>query len=408
MKKAIVIIMCILALVFVSCDLEDLNPQDGEQNKTEQGTEQGGGTEAGDQGGSGSQGGGAGEHGDAGGQSGDQGGGEQKPDPQPGDTYTVTFIQEGLDNKVETYTSGEQLWVHAPELPENNTSGHYYNWDAELDTPVTSNMTVTRTDNTGHAIYFMLFYEKPVKIVCTNKLAAANFPTPPVLDGYTGVWVEYSDIDTWYDTYTVGSWFYSNEKYESTGMPKSFILPSIKGRMKIALSEYPIKVTDSTLKTVNKTNFANAGEGQTPITESECAAVVDALGNTYKETYRTYDYKQATDWLIQNSSTTNLGFVNAIKVMRQQTADNGWSIPQAFEMGFVLDRLIQLGTEDTFYSYLYNGDEEVKSVLCSNFFVSYGHQRMDYGWIKEGDGVFSEYYFGGTFYGYLWPIKPIE
>ena len=177
MKKILSILLVLLLLLFfVACDPDELDPEKGSQS----GTEQGGGAEAGD-------------HGDAGGQSGEsggadqkpedqggQGGGEQKPDPQPGDTYTVTFIQEGLDNVVETYASGELLWVHAPELPENNTSGHFYNWDAELDTPVTSNMTVTRTDNTGHAIFFKLFYDKTVKIVVGQTLAVEDFPAPPV------------------------------------------------------------------------------------------------------------------------------------------------------------------------------------------------------------------------------------
>ena len=407
MKKILSILLVLLLLLFfVSCDPDELDPEKGSQS----GTEQGGGAEAGD-------------HGDAGGQSGEsggadqkpedqggQGGGEQKPDPQPGDTYTVTFIQEGLDNVVETYASGELLWVHAPELPENNTSGHFYNWDAELDTPVTSNMTVTRTDNTGHAIFFKLFYDKTVKIVVGQTLAVEDFPAPPVIDGYTGVWWQYEDIDTgWYETYPVGSWFYSNEKYESTGMPKYFMYSGLNGTLKFELSEYPIQVSGNTLKYVNKTNFANAGDGQTPITESECAAVVDALGNSFKTTYATYDAKQATDWLAQNSSTTNLGFVNAIKVMRQQTSDNGWSIPQGAYMQFVLKRLFDLGAgEDSFYTYLHNGDDAVKVALCSSFFVSYGHQRMLYSWIEDGEGVASEYYYGGTFYGYLWPIKPIE
>lgn len=34
---------------------------------------------------------------------------------------------------------------------------------------------------------------------------------------------------------------------------------------------------------------------------------------------------------------------------------------------------------------------------------------MDYSWISgSGEGVASEYLFGNTFYGYLWPIKFIE
>ena len=403
MKKAIVVIVCILALLFVSCDPELLKPQGG---GTDQGSGDGGSGQEGGQGGSGQEGGqsgsgqsGSGGQGESGGQSGSQ----------SGDTYTVTFIQDGLDNVVATYDSGEPLWVHAPDLPAHKNSGYFYNWDAELDAKVTSDMTVTRTEIKGKGIIFRILNEHTVKIVCSKTLAVKDFPATAEIEGYTGVWREYNDIDVgWHTTYTVLSWYYSNETYSSTGMPKTFILPDIQnGREEIALSEYPIHVSGTTLTEVNKTNFSSAATGRTAITSSECAAVVDKLGNTFKYTYAKYNFKEGTDYLVSNLS--DLGFVNAIKVMRQKTGDSGWSIPHPYEMAFILKMLYEQGTEDTFYSYLYAGDSEVKTIVCSNYFVSYGKQRMDYSWISgAGEGVVSEYLFGNTFYGYLWPIKFIE
>jgi len=53
------------------------------------------------------------------------------------------------------------------------------------------------------------------------------------------------------------------------------------------------------------------------------------------------------------SNLSDLGFVNAIKVMRQKTGDSGWSIPHPYEMAFILKMLYEQGTEDTFYGYLW-------------------------------------------------------
>ena len=337
-------------------------------------------------------------------QSGTGGSGENQ---LPKATYQVTFIQEGLDNVVETYTEGELLWVHAPDLPEN-VSGHYYNWSVELDSPVTSNMKVTRTDNTGHAVLFKdMTYSHVYKIVPGNSLKVEDFPATPEIEGYTGEWWEYYDLSGfWEDTYTIVPWYYSTDTYSSTGMPKTFLVPGSNGVLAFILSEYPIKVTGDSFKYVNETNLPSAIEGLTQITESECAAVVDFLGNTFKTTYATYDAKQATDCLIENKP--NLGFVNAIKVMRQETGDNTWSIPRGSELAFALRRLAQLGTENAFYSYLSAGSPEVNCINNGSFFVSLGHQRMVYSYIVDGEPRSSEYLFGNTFNGYLWPIKQIE
>ena len=339
---------------------------------------------------------------------GDGGGsGENQP---PKATYTVTFVQEGLDNVVETYTEGDPLWLYAPDLPFHNVLGYYYNWDTELDSKVTSDMTAIRIEGEGNVVFFLNVDNHAIKIIERKSSAGwsdikeSEFPAVPEIEGYEGHWDQMGDIGYFSSSrQDITCWYSSKEKYDTTQMPKSFIVPGTKGRVAFLLSEYPIKVTDSSLKYVNNTDFASAAEGQTPITESECAAVVAGLSDSFT----TYNYKQATDYLVQN--LPDIGFVNAIKVMRQHTSDNGWSIPQASEMWIVLRKLAELGNgEGSFYSYLYSGDSKVKTILCSSFFVSSGHRRMLYSWISNGEGVSSEYLYGGTFYGYLWPIKPIE
>ena len=333
--------------------------------------------------------------------------GENQP---PKATYTVTFVQEGLDNVVKTYTEGDPLWLYAPDLPFHNVLGYYYNWDTELDSKVTSDMTAIRIEGEGNVVFFLNVDNHAIKIIERKSSAGwsdikeSEFPAVPEIEGYEGHWDQMGDIGYFSSSrQDITCWYSSKEKYDTTQMPKSFIVPGTKGRVAFVLSEYPIKVTDSSLKYVNNTDFASAAEGQTPITESECAAVVAGLSDSFT----TYNYKQATDYLVQN--LPDIGFVNAIKVMRQQTSDNGWSIPQASEMWIVLRKLAELGNgEGSFHSYLYSGDSKVKTILCSSFFVSSGHRRMLYSWISNGEGVSSEYLYGGTFYGYLWPIKPIE
>ena len=333
--------------------------------------------------------------------------GENQP---PKATYTVTFVQEGLDNVVKTYTEGDPLWLYAPDLPFHNVLGYYYNWDTELDSKVTSDMTAIRIEGEGNVVFFLNVDNHAIKIIERKSSAGwsdikeSEFPAVPEIEGYEGHWDQMGDIGYFSSSrQDITCWYSSKEKYDTTQMPKSFIVPGTHGRVAFVLSEYPIQVTGSTLKHVNNTDFASAAEGQTPITESECADVVAGLSDSFT----TYNYKQATDYLVQN--LPDIGFVNAIKVMRQQTSDNGWSIPQASEMWIVLRKLAELGNgEGSFYSYLYSGDSKVKTILCSSFFVSSGHRRMLYSWISNGEGVSSEYLYGGTFYGYLWPIKPIE
>ena len=370
MKKALVIILCVIALLLVSCDQERKEPDSYSPEPLQQ--------------------------------------------PETKEMYSVTFIQEGQDPIGVTCEEGDPLWVYAPELPFHNVLNYYYNWDVELDTKITSDMTVTRIECEGNAVFFMNVDNQTIKIIERKSSAGwsdikvSEFPAVPEIEGYEGQWDQKGDISYFSSSrQDITCWYSSKEKYSTTQMPKSFIVPGAHGRVAFVLSEYPIQVTGSTLKHVNNTDFASAAEGQTPITEAECSAVVAGLGDSFKETYATYNYKQATDYLVQN--LPDLGFVNAIKVMRQQTEDNGWSIPQASEMWIVLRKLAELGTgEGSFYSYLYNGDSKVKTILCSSFFVSSGHRRILYSWISNGVGVSSEYLYGGTFTGYLWPIKPIE
>ena len=389
MRKVLSILLVLFIIVaFVACDSGVETPKDENQTPSGQG-----------EGGSEGEGGG-----------GSQGGGETQP---PKATYTVTFVQEGLDNVVETYTEGDPLWLYAPDLPFHNVLGYYYNWDAELDSKVTSEMTVNRVEGEGNAVFFLNADNHAIKIIERKSSAGwsditvSEFPAVPEIEGYEGVWDHTGDVGYSFNSrQDITCWYYSTETYASTGMPKSFIVPSANGALAFALSEYPIKVTGNDFKYVNKTEFPSAADGLTQITESECAAVIDFLGNTFKETYATYDFKQASDCLVEN--LPNLGFVNAIRVMRQQTADNGWSIPRGFEFQYILKKLIDLGAGDTFYGYLSTGSTNVNCIDNGSFFISNGKKRMVYSWISGGEPVSSEYLYGSTFNGYLWPIKPIE
>ena len=139
------------------------------------------------------------------------------------------------------------------------------------------------------------------------------------------------------------------------------------------------------------------------------AAVISFLGNdTLKTQFEDSSFKDATDMLVANEDTSNLGFVNAIKVMRQKTSDNTWSIPRGAESQYVLKKLIELGIGETFYSYLSAGSSSVNCINSDSFFISNGKKRMVYSYISGGEPVSPEYLFGGTFSGYLWPIRPIE
>ena len=375
MRKALSILLVLFIIVtFVACDSGPETPKDEDQTPSGQGD--GGGS------------------------------GENQP---PKATYTVTFVQEGVDNVVKTYTEGDSLWLHAPDLPFHNVLGYYYNWDAELDSKVNSDMTVNRIEGEGNVVFFLNVDNHAIKII-ERKMSAgwsdikvSEFPAVPEIEGYDGHWDQTGDIGYFSSSrQDITCWYSSKEKYDTTQMPKSFIVPGTHGRVAFVLSEYPIQVTGSTLKHVNNTDFASAAEGQTPITESECADVVAGLSDSFT----TYNYKQATDYLVQN--LPDIGFVNAIKVMRQETGDNTWSIPRGFAMQYVLKKLIDLGTENTYYSYLSGGDSEVKCILSDSFFVSNSKKRMVYSRISGGEPVSPEYLFGGTFSGYLWPIKPTE
>ena len=345
---------------------------------------------------------------------GDGGGSEENQPPKA--TYTVTFVQEGLDNVVETYTEGDPLWLYAPDLPFHNVLGYYYNWDTELDSKVTSDMTAIRIEGEGNVVFFLNVDNHAIKII-ERKMSAgwsdikvSEFPAVPEIEGYDGHWDQTGDIGYFSSSrQDITCWYSSKEKYDTTQMPKSFIVPGTHGRVAFVLSEYPIQVTGSTLKHVNNTDFASAAEGQTPITESDCAAVISFLGNdTLKTQFEDSSFKDATDMLVANEDTSNLGFVNAIKVMRQKTSDNTWSIPRGAESQYVLKKLIELGIGETFYSYLSAGSSSVNCINSDSFFISNGKKRMGYSYISGGEPVWAQYLFGSTFNGYLWPIKPIE
>lgn len=318
-----------------------------------------------------------------------------------------------MDNVVKTYTEGDPLWLYAPDLPFHNVLGYYYNWDTELDSKVTSDMTATRIEGEGNVVFFLNVDNHAIKII-ERKMSAgwsdikvSEFPAVPEIEGYEGVWNQTGDIGYFFNSrQDITCWYCSTDKYSSTGMPKSFIVPSNNGRVAFTLSEYPIKVVDDAFKYVNETNLPSAASGLTQVTEANCAAVVEYLGDSLKTQFESASLKDASDILV--AGTPDLGFVNAVKVMRQETGDNTWSIPRGFAMQYVLKKLIDLGTENTYYSYLSGGDSEVKCILSDSFFVSNSKKRMVYSRISGGEPVSPEYLFGGTFSGYLWPIKPTE
>lgn len=377
MRKILSILLVLLIIVaFVACDSGPETPK--EEGQTPSGQGDGGGS------------------------------GENQP---PKATYTVTFVQEGLDNVVKTYTEGDPLWLYAPDLPFHNVLGCYYNWDTELDSKVTSDMTATRIEGEGNVVFFLNVDNHAIKII-ERKMSAgwsdikvSEFPAVPEIEGYEGVWNQTDDIGYFFNSrQDITCWYCSTDKYSSTGMPKSFIVPNDNGRVAFTLSEYPIKVVDDAFKYVNETNLPSAASGLTQVTEANCADVVEYLGDSLKTQFESASFKDASDILV--AGTPDLGFVNAVKVMRQETGDNTWSIPRGFAMQYVLKKLIDLGTENTYYSYLSGGDSEVKCILSDSFFVSNSKKRMVYSRISGGEPVSPEYLFGGTFSGYLWPIKP--
>ena len=399
MKRLLSILMIVmLLLTFVACDVElEPDKSDGDDNPSSSQTDDQGGSQADDQG-QGSE---------------DQGEGEGggKTDPVPKATYTVTFIQEGEDPFVATYEEGDPLWLHAPDLGKHNIFNYYYNWDAELDTEVVSEMTVTRTENEGHAVFFMNADEHAVKIVGKAEwttLPVAEFPAVPEIEGYTGFWEREEDIGYFSSArQDIVCWYYSTETFSSTGMPKSYILPNPHGKIAFAISEYPIHVAGNTLTYVNKENFASAASGLIPITSDEAYSVINATQGEMKETYAAYSFKEQTDYLIQNVSA--VGFVNAINVMRLETEDDGWSVPQASNLKYVFLALAEQGKGETFYGYLSDGLENVRSINVEYFFLDSGsNRRMRYSSLESYGPISAEYSFGSAFTGYLWPIKPIE
>ena len=373
MKKALIIVLCLFALVFVSCNPEQEEPQQG----------QGGG----------------------------QGGGGSEPKAK----YNVTFVQEGQDPIVREYEEGDPLYLYAPDLPyhSSNIFGNYYNWDTELDWAVTSNKTVTRTDNQGHAVFFMNKDEHAVKIIAKKApaswttLSVNDFPALPTVEGYVGVWEQTESIEPFSDgRMDVTCWYYSSEKYSSTGMPKSFI---IYGGEEFTISEYPINVSGTTLTYINATNFAPASNGQTAVNSDEVGIVINGVSSN-KTAYENMSYVQKSDWLVQNLSE-NARFINAIKVMRQTTNDNGWSIPTARYCNYIARALLALQGEGNYYSYLSNGLSQVKFVNTDDFFQNSNSVKfMIYSYVVSGYGAYrGEWNFGsGSLIGYLWPIKPVE
>lgn len=375
----------VLLLTFVSCDDAPDKP-DSDGGQSSQGGDQGGGE--------------------------GQGGGGGQPDPTPKATFTVTFIQEGEDPVIEKYEEGDPLWLHAPDLGDHGVLNYYYNWDAELDAEVTSDMTVTRIEDEGYAVFFMNVDEHAVKIIAKEIWTApsdSDIPTLPEIEGYTGLWDPSADLSSPSTGRTdVTCWYYSTEKYSSTGMPKSFIL---YGRDAFTISEYPIQVSVSTLKYVNKTNFDVASYGLTGVNSDEAATMVSGISPT-KAVYEGKTYSEKTDWLIQNLTTDTPRLINAIKVMRVQTEDNGWSIPTAGYCRYIGYALYALEGEDNYFSYLSNGLARVRFLNSDSFYQdSSSNKWMTYSFMEDGCalyGMFStDWKFGGSFTGYLWPIKPL-
>ena len=383
MKRFLSILMIIvLLLTFVSCDDAPDKP-DSDGGQSSQGGDQGGGE--------------------------GQGGGGGQPDPTPKATFTVTFIQEGEDPVIETYEEGDPLWLHAPDLGSHNVLNYYYNWDAELDAEVTSDMTVTRTENEGHAAFFMNVDEQTIKIIGRAEwttLPVADFPALPEIEGFIGIWDQEGDIGYFSSARTdILCWYHSTETY-STGLPKSFIIPNPQGGIAFTISEYPIKVVGSTLTYVNKVNCVSASSGLMTVSSGEAASVIEATQGEMADIYEAYSFKEQTDYLIDSVPAVN--FVNAIKVMRQETNDNGWSVPQASNLRYVFLALAAQGKDDTFYGYLSAGLEKVDSINGEHFYLDGGsNRRMRYTQIESYGPVSPDYLFGDTFTGYLWPIKPI-
>ena len=373
----------LLLLTFVSCDDAPDKP-DSDGGQSSQGGDQGGGE--------------------------GQGGGGGQPDPTPKATFTVTFIQEGEDPVIETYEEGDPLWLHAPDLGSPGLLNYYYNWDKELDLEVISNMTVTRSANEGHAVFFMNVDEHAVKIIGKTEwttLPVSDFPALPEIEGYTGVWDQEGDIGYFSSARVdVLCWYQSTETY-STGMPKSFIIPNPQVGIAFTISEYPIKVEGSTLTYVKKEDYVSAASGLMSVTSGEASSVIEATQGGMASTYAAYSFKEQTDYLIDN--VPGVSFVNAIKVMRQETGDNGWSVPQASNLRYVFLALAEQGKDETFYGYLSDGLEKVNSINGEYFYLDAGsNRRMRYSRIESYGPISVEYLFGSTFNGFLWPIKPIE
>ena len=384
MRKVLSVLLVLLMIVaLVSCELGLEDPQD--DNQTPSGQDDNGG---------------------------DPGqGGEQPPEV----TYQVTFIQEGLDPIIETYHEGDPLWLHAPVLATHNILGYYYNWDEELDTQVTSDMTVTRTENEGHAVFFMNVDEHEIKIIGKNypedwtTLAVADFPAPPAIEGFEGIWDQDGDIRYFSSArMDIICWYKSTETFVSTELPKSYIFNNgTSGRVAFTISEYPVFVSGGTMTYINDVNFPSASSGLTTVTSGEAASVIDVTRGEMTDTYAAYSFKEQTDYLIANVPT--IGFVNAIKVMRQQTGDNSWSVPNASNLGYVYRVLREQEGLDSFFSYLSAGVDKVKSINSEEFFLYGGSsRRMRYTMIESYGPVWAQWNFGGgDFSGYLWPIKPI-
>lgn len=396
MKRILYILMIIvLLLTFVACDgTPDKSDSDSGQNSS-QSDDQGGG----DQGGSPAD------------DQGQSGGGQT--DPVPKATFTVTFIQGEEDPVVEKYEEGDPLWLHAPDLGAHNVLSYYYNWDAELDAEVSSDMTVTRIEDEGYAVFFMNVEKHAIKIIAKETwttLPVSDFPVLPEIEGYTGVWDPAEDIVSPPPGKTeVTCWYYSTEKHPNTGMSKSFIA---YGGDAFTISEYPIQVSGSTLKYVNKTNFDLASNGMTGVNSDEAASMISGISPSATD-YEEMTYCEKTDWLIQNLPDASR-LINAIKVMRQQTEDDKWSIPTAGCCRYIGYALYALEGESNYFSYLSKDLTRVRFLNSDRFYLSsYSSAKwMDYSFMEDGYATYGMASTGwnfssGSFTGYLWPIKPI-
>ncbi len=332
----------------------------------------------------------------------------------------VTFVQGEVQSPVE-YTSGELLYKHAPDLQDNNFYGHYNNWDHELDEVVTKAMTVTQTDNEGHAVFFLNQNYKVFKVITRpadydkwTDIKVSDFPTIPAIEGYTGVWERWGETGdiTYFSSAKkeLVCWYYSNEKFSSTGLPRSYIP---YGADPFTIAEYPISGTTN----VNSTNFATATDGYTAITSDQVGTIISEIASKIgKSTYEGYDTANKSAFLLDAvSGSDSIGFIKAVKDYISSTSSY-WCIPTSSEIACIAYALYYLDSAKTYYNYLAGKTElvdasVVRFVVSDYFFKdSYSNNRFYVtNLTTSGSCEITQwhFYYDGTSIGLLWPVKVV-